>query len=70
MSIFTKHPQENDMTYWKHLVFAMQVGSKMLWGGLACIFHAVVPCCFETTASDTIRDLNKKFEEMHASSEF
>ena len=62
MSMFHKHPHENGMTYREHFVFAMRVGWRMTFAGIACMFHAIIPFCFETSASKCVDELNKKFE--------
>lgn len=42
-----KHLQENNVTYWQHLTFALKIS-----GALA--IHAVLPWFFKTYASDKL----------------
>jgi hypothetical protein len=37
----------------------------LILAGVCCIIHAVLPFMFQTTASDCVKSLYKKFEEMH-----
>jgi hypothetical protein len=54
---FTEHPATVGETYGEHFAFAMGVGSRMVYGGLACMVHAVLPEFCKTTGSRTIREL-------------
>jgi len=40
------------MTYASHMLRAMKISACMALGCVACMIHAVIPCLFETTASD------------------
>jgi hypothetical protein len=57
---FTKHPQDVGETYTEHFGVAMRFSGAMIAGGLACAVHAVLPFCFTTTGSSTIRRLNER----------
>lgn len=54
---FTDHPATVGETYGEHFAFAVGVGSRMVYGGLACMLHAVFPELCKTTGSRTIREL-------------
>jgi|SRR5437764_470695 hypothetical protein len=54
---FTEHPATVGETYGEHFAFALGVGSRMVYGGLACMLHAVFPEFCKTTGSRTIREL-------------
>jgi Family of unknown function (DUF6356) len=54
---FTEHPATVGETYGEHFAFALGVGSRMVYGGLACMLHAVLPELCKTTGSRTIREL-------------
>jgi hypothetical protein len=54
---FTEHPATVGETYGEHFAFAIGVGSRMVYGGLACMVHAVLPELCKTTGSRTIREL-------------
>lgn len=53
-----RHLRDTQMTYLAHLRFAAKVGGLLVYAGLACLVHAVLPCCFADTASRTISRLN------------
>jgi hypothetical protein len=57
---FTRHPNEVGETYGEHFVAASGFGLRMIWGGLACLVHAVFPFLCVTTGSDTTRVLNRR----------
>lgn len=56
--LFTDHPATVNESYWQHFASAMSFGLRMIWGGLACMVHAVLPgvCC--NTASGMIDELH------------
>ena len=58
--LFTDHPATVGETYGEHFTAAMGFGLRMIWGGLVCMVHAIVPGAFCTTGSDTIRELHEK----------
>jgi len=57
-SIFLKHPEEKNMTYFEHLKHAFSYGVRSLQCSIVFINHGIVPCLFENTGSTTIRKLN------------
>jgi hypothetical protein len=58
--LFTDHPATVGESYAEHFTAAMGFGLRMIWGGLVCMVHAIVPGAFCTTGSDTIHDLHEK----------
>lgn len=57
-----KHLVNVDEKYSSHFKFAVHCGFKMLLASLAIFIHALLPCLFETTASDTMRGLLKDID--------
>lgn len=55
--IFLAHPASVNETYVEHLRSAASFGTRMIAGGLACLVHGLVPCCFERTGSNRVRHL-------------
>jgi hypothetical protein len=55
--LFLSHPRSIGESYGEHAQTAFGFGWAMLWGGLACIVHALVPALFMRTASDTVKRL-------------
>jgi len=58
--LFTDHPATVNETYGQHFVSAMSFGLRMIWGGLVCLVHALIPgvCC--TKASEMIGELHDR----------
>jgi hypothetical protein len=56
--IFVDHPQSVDETYLEHMRFAGWFASRLLAAGGAALVHAIVPCLFEKTASNLIKDMH------------
>ncbi len=57
---FTQHPRAVGESYTEHFGVAMGFAGAMLAGGLACAVHAVLPFCFTSTGSATIRRLHER----------
>jgi uncharacterized protein DUF6356 len=55
---FIDHPASVGESYSTHLVCAAGFGLRMMFGGVACLIHAVFPFLFERTGSDTVCALN------------
>lgn len=60
-NIFNKHPQENNMTYFQHMRFALWLAVKTLCCTLASLIHAFFPFMFVTYTSSKINKLNTVF---------
>jgi len=60
-NIFTKHPHSVNETYMQHLFFASGFGFRMMFGGLACLIHAVFPFLFIKTASNQLLKMTHNF---------
>ncbi len=57
---FTKHPNDVGETYGEHFMVASGFGTAMIAVALACLVHALLPFCFTTTGSQTIRRLHER----------
>lgn len=51
------HLKEVNEKYFEHMFYAQKYGIKMIFAGLACIIHSVVPNLFISTASDTMKSI-------------
>ncbi len=61
MSIsFTEHPRQVGESYAEHFATATGFGAAMIWGGLACLVHGVLPFLCTSTGSRTIRRLHER----------
>jgi len=54
IDFFTKHPRCMGETYLQHFVCAVRFSMKMLFGGIACLIHAVFPFLFQKTGSNLL----------------
>jgi Family of unknown function (DUF6356) len=57
---FTEHPASVDESYGEHLFRAVCFGTRMMWAGLACVVHGVLPFLFVRTGSRAIAELNDR----------
>ena len=57
MKLFTQHPHERGMTYLGHLKHALNLGWMLGKGCLGIGIHAFCPFWFQTTATDTCKEL-------------
>jgi hypothetical protein len=58
--LFTDHPATVNETYGQHFLAAAGFGFRMIWGGIVCLVHAVIPGAFSTAGSDMIRELHER----------
>ena len=58
--LFCEHPGTVNETYLEHLLFACGFGLRMIFGGLACIVHGVLPFLFVRTGSRSVCDLHEQ----------
>ena len=58
--LFTEHPASVDETYWQHCGQAMGFGLRMIWGGILCLVHALIPGAFTTRGSEMICELHER----------
>jgi hypothetical protein len=58
--LFRDHPASVGETYGQHFAAAMGFGFRMVWGGIVCLVHAVIPgvCC--TKGSEMICELHER----------
>ncbi len=55
--LFLDHPHSVNESYFEHMAFAGWFAGKLLYAGFAALVHAILPFCFERTASRIIREL-------------
>ena len=58
--LITDHPASVNETYGQHFAAAAGFGIKMIWGGIVCLVHAIIPGVFCTKASQMIEDLHER----------
>jgi hypothetical protein len=59
------HLKQAGMGYLEHFGIAVQTGLLMVFCGLLCIIHGVLPFLFPTAASDLIKSLYCKQKVIH-----
>ena len=52
--LFTEHPAAVGESYFGHLLAASSFGFRMMFAGLACLAHAVLPFIFVDTGSRAV----------------
>lgn len=55
--LFQDHPHSVDETYLEHMAFAGWFAGRLFAASFAAAIHALVPGCFEKTASRIIAEL-------------
>jgi hypothetical protein len=58
--LFLEHPRSVDESYFEHLLFAGGFALRLIGAGVAALIHALVPCLFEKTAGNMIKDMHAK----------
>ena len=58
--LFRDHPATVDETYGQHFMAAAGFGFRMIWGGIVCLVHAVIPGMYCTKASEIITELHDR----------
>ena len=57
---FTEHPASVGESYGEHLGRALYFGLRMVFAGIACLVHGVLPFAFVRTGSSAISELNDR----------
>ena len=57
-NIFTDHPNSVGESCFKHMLFAIKIGLKLISWGFAAIFHAIFPFVLKTYVSSNIKKLH------------
>ena len=58
--LFVEHPRSVGESYWEHMSFALWFSRKLATAAFAALVHAVLPFCFEKTASTIIAELYQR----------
>jgi hypothetical protein len=53
------------MTYSQHFKFALGLSGLLTQAAVTSLIHAVFPFLFETSTSDIIKIMSKKFEDLN-----
>lgn len=60
MRMFSEHPASVGESYFGHLLQASSFGLRMMFAGIACVLHGLLPFLFVTTGSAAIKGLNEE----------
>jgi len=66
--LFTHHPDSVGESYGQHFGVALGYGLRLMAAGACAIVHAVLPFCFEKTASTMVRRMVADMDRRSASS--
>jgi hypothetical protein len=58
--LFLNHPRSVDESYFEHMAFAGWFAGKLFLAMLAALVHAIIPGCFEKTASRMVAELYQR----------
>lgn len=58
--LFHKHPASVGESYCQHLQHASAFGLRMIFGGVACIVHGLLPFVFIRTGSQQVATLHDR----------
>ncbi len=58
--LFLEHPRSVNESYGEHAAFAGRFAFRLLAASAAAFVHAILPFCFEKTASRMVADLYHK----------
>ncbi|MEM9106218.1 MAG: DUF6356 family protein [Pseudomonadota bacterium] len=64
--LFTDHPQSVDETYLEHLRFAAGFSGRLFLAACAALVHAILPFCFEKTASNMINAMHHRMHNRNS----
>ena len=62
MNAFLEHPHAHQLTYLQHAHRASSLAWRLAKASAALLIHAVCPMWFQTTGTDTIRELHDEIE--------
>ena len=57
-NLFTKHPKEVGLSYFQHLYISLSISINFFIGSIKSLIHSFLPFMFETSSSDTIREID------------
>lgn len=59
-ALMTDHPASVNETYWQHMGMAFSFGGRMIFAGLACLLHGLLPFLFVKSGSNAIEELHAR----------
>lgn len=68
--MFKDHLNKSNVTYFKHLAWAILAGLRLIYAGIASIVHGLIPLLFDGTAPKTIIDIYHSHLVNHPNEEY
>ena len=62
---FFNHPRENKLSYMQHFVVSSTLSISFFIGSVKALIHAFIPYLFETSSTDTLRELQDFVDNVH-----
>jgi hypothetical protein len=62
-NVFKEHPNSVGETYFKHFLKSCSFGIKLIFIAARAFIHAILPWCFEHSASEKIKELNDSLQK-------
>ena len=60
IDLFRDHPASVGESYFEHMGMALSFAGALLFAGVACLVHALLPFLFTSTARETIEVLHRR----------
>ena len=57
------HLKDAKMTYTQHMKYALKISFKLGYASFALLLHSICPCVFQTTGSDTVKNLYQQLAQ-------
>ena len=64
--MFSDHPRSLGMSWASHAAGAVNISTRLIGAGLACLIHAVVPAWFTETAGRTVANMSEEMARRKA----
>jgi len=61
--LFFEHPRDIGESYGEHAGHAIDIGIKLVFAGIGCLVHALLPGLFIRSASNTVGYINELMAE-------
>lgn len=60
---WTQHPHQNCMTVWEHANLSFNISNIFFLASCKAFVHAIIPCLYVKSSSDTIKSVQKLLNE-------
>lgn len=63
LNAIERHLKDAKMTYSQHMKHALKLSCRLGYASFALLLHSICPCMFQTTGSETIRNLYQQLAD-------